>query len=199
MKTCTFEGDSNVLSRAHPWSTSTSDEAFRYLDFKTSPALIRTTLEDFIPFARYPATERFYGLIEWLNSAASTTETNDCALSSLEVDREASRVRRVSCTGRVMLLFRDLPRNVSGHDWPSFIEQLHRSLHDLDRPFELGMIGTTLIPVHYRALAAQDAQAEGLQLMISFWAWGGTEQVCMTNLARLFTNLTQALRVISLA
>ena len=95
-----------------------------------------------------------------------------------------------------MLLFRDLPRNVSGHDWSAFTEQLHRTLHDLDRPFELGMIGTTLIPVHFRALAAQ---AEGLQLMISFWAWGGTEQVCMTNLARLFTNLTQALRVISVA
>lgn len=169
----------------------------RYLDFKASPALIRTSLEDFLPFARYPAIEHFYGLIEWLNSAASSVETNDCAFSAPEVDREASRMRRVSCTGRVMLLFRDLPRNVSGHDWPLFIEQLHRMLHDLDRPFDLGMIGTTLIPVHYRVLAAQGSQAEGLQLMISFWAWGGTDQVCMTHLARLFINLSQAMRVIS--
>ncbi len=194
-----FEGDSTELARAHPWSTLASDKALRYLDFKTSPGLIRTALEDFLPFAHYPAVERFYGLVEWLNSTASSVETNDCALCSPEVDGEASRMRRVSCTGRVMLLFRDLARNVSGHDWPTFIAQLHRGLHDLDRPFELGMIGTTLIPVHYRALAAQDAQAEGLQLMISFWAWGGTEQVCMRNLARLFQNLSQALRVISLA
>lgn len=199
MKTCTFEGESTVLARSHPWSTSASDEALRYLDFKTSPALIRPTLEDFLPFAHYPAIERFYGLVEWLNSAASCGETNDCAFSAPEVDPEASRMRRVWCTGRVMLLFRDLPRNVSGHDWPLFIDQFHRGLNDLDRPFELGMIGTTLIPVHYRALAEQRAPAEGLQLMISFWAWGGTEQVCMTNLARLFNNLSQVLRVISAA
>jgi len=197
MKTCTFEGESAALARSHPWSTSTSDEALRYLDFKASPELIRSTLEDFIPFARYPAIERFYGLIEWLNGASSKVESNDCALSAPEVEREASRMRRVSCSGRLMLLFRDLPRNVSAHDWPTFTERLHLTLEALDRPFELGMIGTTLIPVHYRSLFAQGTEAEGLQLMISFWAWGGTEQVCMTNLARLFTNLSQALRVIS--
>jgi hypothetical protein len=94
-----------------------------------------------------------------------------------------------------MLLFRAIERNTAGG-----IEQLKNQLHGelvrLDRRFEWSVIGTTLVPVRYLALAERDGQL-GSQLMISFWAWGGTEANTMTNLRRSFKNLSAALHSLS--
>ena len=201
MKTCTFEGETEGLARAHPWSTSSADARHRYMDFKASPELIRTSLEDFVPFAQYLAVEAFYALLTQLNGDGSRLESNDCAFSSPALSGESSRMRKLSCEGRVMLLFRDLPRNTSGRDWPALVDALHRGLHVRDPGFELGMIGTALTPVRFVSEHAEEETTtpseEGVQLMISFWAWGGTERVCMTNLGRVFSSLASVLRPLS--
>jgi hypothetical protein len=195
-----FEGETEGLARAHPWSTSSADARHRYVDFKASPELIRTALEDFIPFAHYPAVEAFYALLAQLNGACSRLETNDCAFSSPELSGETSRMRKLSCEGRVMLLFRDLPQNMNGHAWPAFVVALHRALHLRDTGFELGMVGTALTPVRFVSEHARETTTpseEGVQLMVSFWAWGGTDRVCMTNLGRVLSSLAAVLRPLS--
>ena len=194
MKTCTFEGETEGLLRSHPWSTSLAEDAHRYVDFKASPQLIRTTLEDFIPYVQYPAVEAFYALLERVNGEGSRLESNDCAFTGPEPSGESSRMRKLRCEGRVMLLFRDLPRNTNGRDWPHFIEALHRTLQARDTEFDLGIVGTALTPVRFVELAAPSA--EGVQLMISFWAWGGTERVGMTNVGRVIGNLAYALATV---
>ncbi len=56
------------------------------------------------------------------------------------------------------------------------------------------MVGTTVTPVRYLTLPETGDGQLGHQLMISFWAWGGTEVELMTNLARVLKNLSRALR-----
>ncbi len=206
MKTCEYAGEVEGLARSHPWSGSATDETARYLDLRASPALIRTALEDFAPWSRHAAVERFYGLLEWLNGPSSSLESNDCAFSPParaagareETARKAPSSRAFECSGRVMILFRDLARNTSPGEWPAFTLALHRALAVADPSFELGVIGTTLVPVRYRELLGPDSlPREGLQLMLSFWAWGGTERACMTSLARLVENLAAALEQVS--
>ena len=98
----------------------------------------------------------------------------------------------LACSGRVMILYRDLARNASEPDVESLKNALHHELGALDPELEWGMIGTTLVPVRYLALP-RDAQL-GQELMVSFWAWGGTEEDLMENLARVVTSLFAALR-----
>lgn len=180
------------------------DARHRYMDFKVSPELIRTSLEDFLPMAQYPAVEAFYALLTQLNGAGSRLESNDCAFTAPEPSGEASRVRTLRCEGRLMLLFRELGMNTHGRAWPSFLDALHRALEARDRGFELGLIGTALTPVRFVSQHGNETtretttpSEEGVQLMISFWSWGGTERVCMTNLGRVFSNLAPVLRALS--
>ena len=46
MRTCQYAGTPFSEPRSHPWTTSASDPDARYHDLTTSPALIRTALED---------------------------------------------------------------------------------------------------------------------------------------------------------
>ena len=175
------------LARSHPYTSAVSDGSFRYMDLRASPELIRTTLEDFVAFGRHPAIQTFYRLVEHLNGADSALETNDCAFEPPARDPDDDRV---ICAGRVMVLFRDLPRNLLGAEWEVYTQALHEALCELDPDFEQGMIGTTPVRVHFRELPASD----GAQLMISFWAWGDTERACWANLARVMSNLEGVLR-----
>jgi hypothetical protein len=189
MNTCTYDGDATVLTRSHPYTHATSDAAARYLDLRASPALIRTALEDFVPWSGHPAVDHFYLLLERLNGPRSTLESNDCAFSPPQPDADAPLHRRFTCSGRLMVLFRHLPRN-DASEWGAFTHALHVALAAVDTEFDLGVLGTTLVPVRFRLLPAS---FPGFQLMVSFWAWGDSEPACLDNLARLMTNLSPAL------
>jgi hypothetical protein len=191
MKTYEYSGAAFATARSHPWTDAAASSAFRYRDLRAEPALIRTSLEDWLPWAAYPAVERFYRLLEWLNGATSPLESNDCAFTAAEPNEHPQVDRSLECSGRVMVLFRDLARNLAPGDLRSLTGDLHRALAVTDPDFELGVIASTLIPVRYVTLP--DA-ALGTQLMISFWAWGDTDAETMANLDRLMTNLTGALR-----
>ena len=198
LKTCEYDGDPfpSAGARSHPWTDAVASEAFRYYDLRASPAHIRTSLEDFVPWSRYAAIEGFYTLLEWLNGDASPFESNDCAFTAPHANESASVAQPLTCSGRVMLLFRDLPLNVSTGDVTWLKDALHLALGPLDDTLELGVVGTTLVPVRYLGLPA-DAQL-GQELMVSFWAWGGTEAEVMANLARVMVSLSSALRSVSL-
>ncbi len=201
MKTCEYAGEVEGLARSHPWSGSSLDDAAQYLDLRAHPDLVRTALEDFAPWSHDRAVERFYGLLEWLNGSTSSLESNDCAFSPPSLDAGASTPSAetdLECSGRVMILFRDLERNLAPRQWPAFALALHRALSIADPSFELGVIGTTLVPVLFRDRPGPNgAPREGRQLLLSFWAWGHDEDACMANLSRVFANLEAALREVS--
>jgi hypothetical protein len=158
-----------------------------------SPALIRSALEDFVPWKRYAAVEAFYVLLERLNHEKSLLESNDCAFTGPHPSESTATQKALECSGRVMVLFRDLPRNTAAGQIEGLKNELHLALAKLDPNFRSGVVGTTIVPVRYLALSGADEQL-GVQLMISFWAWGNSEEENMQNLSRLLRNLTSALR-----
>lgn len=191
MKTGQYAGDPFEEERSHPWTDAIGDAAFRYYDFVREPALIRTSLEDFVPFEHYPAVQSMYELLELLNGPASKLETNDCSLSP----PSASDVppMALQCEGRLMILFRELESNLSLPRIEALRTALHLSLEARDTAFEFGMVGTAVFPVLYVELPGPRERQLGQQLMISFWAWGDTEAEVMDNLDRVFGNLRHAL------
>jgi hypothetical protein len=191
MQSYSYAGPAFTEPRSHPWTDTAASSRHRYYDLTAMPGLIRSSLEDFVPWAHYPAIDAFYALLEWLNQPGSAIESNDCAFTGPEPQPPQQAGAALQCQGRVMLLFRTLEHNRDGH-----IGSLERSLHEglgpLDPLFTGGAIGTTVVPVRYRALPT--AHQLGDQLMISFWAWGNSEGECLQNLARLMTSLSAALR-----
>ncbi len=147
-----------------------------------------------MPWGDYAAIEAFYMLLERLNQPTSLLESNDCAFTGPHPsDSEASQ-KALECSGRVMVLFRDVARNTVDGQIEALKNELHLALAKLDPNFRSGVVGTTIIPVRYLALPDASDQQLGTQLMISFWAWGNTETENMQNLSRLLRNLAQALR-----
>lgn len=193
MRTCEYAGEPFAAPRSHPWVGAASDAASRYYDLTASPALIRSSLEDFVPWARYAAVDAFYALLERVNHEKSLLESNDCAFTGPHPNESTTTQKALECSGRVMVLFRELPRNTAAGPVEALKNELHVALAKLDPNFRSGVVGTTLVPVRYLALAGADEQL-GVQLMISFWAWGNSEEENMQNLARLLRNLTNALR-----
>ncbi len=192
MKTCEYAGVPFSAPRSHPWSDTPGGEP-HYLDLRASPQHIRTSLEDFKPWARYSAIETFYKLLERLNHEASPLESNDCAFEGPQRNENRVVNKALECSGRVMVLFRALERNTTAAEVSWLKNELHRVLSPLDPNFRSGMVGTTIVPVCYLALP----EPSGQQLMISFWAWGDSEAENMQNLERLFKNLTLAMRKVT--
>ena len=191
MKSYAYDGPAFTEPRSHPWTDTAGSAQARYYDLTATPSLIRSSLEDFVPWGHYPAIDAFYSLLEWLNQPGSPLESNDCAFSGPEPSQPAEGAQALQCQGRVMLLFRALEHNRDGHvGWLE--NSLHQSLAPLDPMFDGGAIGTTVVPVRYRALPAGDQLGD--ELMISFWAWGNSEAECLQNLARLMNSLSSALR-----
>ena len=197
MKTCEYAGDVFTEPRSHPWVDTAGSPECRYYDLTSAPEHIRTSLEDFRPWSHYQAIEDFYLLLTALNHPESTLESNDCAFTGPQINENSGFLKSLQCTGRVMVLFRKLKRNTLQGEIERLTYQLHCHLANLDPDFRWGVIGTTIVPVRYLALAESNGQQLGSQLMISFWAWGNSEAETMLNLERLLKNLSQALRHVS--
>lgn len=195
MRSCEYDGEPIAEPRSHPWTDAVGDARCRYYDLTATPAHIRSSLEDFLPWHRYPAIEDFYTLLEQLNQQGSTLESSDCAFTGPHANDQASFPKALQCSGRVIVLFRALQQNTVPERIEGLKNGLHNTLAQLDPGFQWGMIGTTLIPARYLELPAQEQR--GSQLMISFWAWGDTVADNMDNLRRLFGNLALALRTLS--
>src|SRR3954462_14396839 len=194
MKTCEYAGAPFEDARSHPWYDTPGPNGSRYYDLRGSPEHIRSSMEDFKPWAHYPAIETFYALLERLNHKSSILESNDCAFDGPHPNAPPATDASLECSGRVMVLFRALMRNTGGADVLWLKDELHHALGALDPEFVSGVVGTTLVPVRYLRLPETNDQQLGRELMISFWAWGDTEADNMRNLGRLLKNLTQAVR-----
>jgi hypothetical protein len=194
VKTCEYAGEPFAEPRSHPWLDAVGNPDCRYYDLTTSPAHIRTSLEDLLPWSHYPAIEVFYQLLERLNQRESALESNDCAFSGPEQSADPGIGKPLQCSGRLMVLFRALRLNTVPERVERLAHRLHCDLAEVDAAFRWGIIGTTLVPVRYLALPEGRGQQLGSQLMISFWAFGDSESDTMRNLGRLLENLSKALR-----
>lgn len=197
MKTCEYAGGVFPELRSHPWVDTAGSPECRYYDLTSSPELIRRSLEDLRPWRHYEAIEDFYLLLTALNQPKSTLESNDCAFTGPQINENPEFLKSLQCTGRVMVLFRNLERNTDQGEIERLTYQLHCYLANTDPDFCWGVIGTTIVPVRYLALTESNGQQLGYQLMISFWTWGNTEAETMANLGRLLKNLSHAVRHVS--
>jgi hypothetical protein len=197
LKTYQYAGDPFDEPRSHPWLGAFENPESQYYDLTATPALIRSSLEDLLPWSRFSGVESFYALLEHLNHPKSALESNDCAFTGPHSNEDMTIPKALQCCGRVMVLFRALERNTEDGRVAWLNNELHVELSELDSAFQWGAVGTTQIPVRYLALPEADGQQLGSQLMISFWAWGDAEADTMQNFARLIKNLTRALRRVS--
>jgi len=196
VKTCRRETLSRDAPRAHPWTDAASSPAHRYRDFKASPQLVRTTLEDYTPWDGHAAIETFYRLVEWVNAPRGAFESNDCEFTGPHAD-PAHPPKAQECSGRLMILFRDLQLNLSHPLVKGLEHDLHVRLSGIDPAFEWGIVGTTIVRTRYVGLPGGAGGRLGYQLMLSFWAWGDDEAETMANLYRVLENLSLALQGVS--
>ncbi len=180
--------------RSHPWSGSLSDDAHRYIDLRRSPGLIRSALEDLRGWENQAELETFYQLLELINGPDSTLETNDCAFNAPSANEHAGMDKALVCSGRVMLLFRELPLNTSATRVHAFTDAFARALSHQDEGFGWGVVGASIVPVRFTTLPGTHDEQLGSQLMLSFWAWGDDQAETMAHLNRTLTNLTGVLR-----
>ena len=183
-------------ARAHPWSVSESDPQSRYYDFASHPRLIRQSLEDFQPWASWPAVETFYRLVEWINGNTSSLESSDCSFSGPSANSSDGSAKALETTGRLIVLWRDLPANLSPERIASFNDAVHSHFDRIDPTFEWGAIGTTVLRSRYVSLALPPEQQLGFQLILSFWSWGDTESEVMDHLDRVFRNIWDVLQAV---
>jgi len=194
MKTYRREATGPETRRAHPWTDATSSPGSRYYDLKATPHLVRTALEDFTPWSGNEAVGAFYRLLEWLNAPNGAFESNDCEFTGPHDNPSPQSQKAQECSGRLMILFRNLRQNLSYRCIESLEDAVHRQLAGMDLEFEWGAVGTTITRTQYVGLPVPDGEQMGYQLMLSFWTWGDTEEETMGHLDRLFGNLSQALR-----
>jgi hypothetical protein len=196
MKIYEHDDPNSTEPRSHPWNVAELDPTQKYYNFRENPELIRTSLEDFGPWDGYTATEVFYRLLEWLNGPDSALESNDCAFRAPTTNINPQSTKRLECSGRLMILYRDLRVNT----FPEFIRWLARAsrhyLEGVDPNFKFGVVGTTIMQANFITLPPPETQS-GQELQLSFWAWGDSEIEAMTNLERIFQNMDIALRGVS--
>jgi hypothetical protein len=197
MMTCAYAGEPLTEPRSHPWVDVVGKPECRYYDLTAHPERIRTSIEDFRSWSHYAAVEGFYELLERLNQPKSTLESNDCAFTGPGENDHLAIDKPLQCSGRLMVLFRLLAHNTERARMARLESDLHQELSTNDPSFRWGMVGSTVIPVHYRALPGSAEQQLGSQLMLSFWAWGDSEADTMLNLGRVVENLSRALNAVA--
>jgi hypothetical protein len=183
------------IVREHPYTDGTYDQRVKYYDFRTNPAAIRQSLEDFKPWEPRGAIETFYQLLEWLNGEMSELESNDCAFHGPQPNISVSTSpKELECKGRLMIFWRRLELNVSEPHLKWLIDAAEHYLKHTDESTWLdGVIGLSFMETAFGRLNKN----VGKEMVLQFWAFGDSEDELFENLDRLFKNLTMALKGLS--
>jgi len=181
--------------RTHPWAFAEGRPDLIYYDFKKNPEKIREVLEDFKPLEHYPAIQKYYDLLEWLNGESSIFETNDCTLSQLEIHQDPPPmiplVSPIGIHGRLTIIYRNLELNTQETDIDWLSGSLLRVLSAIPKFHAVVKIGLW----QHRFTAIGKA---GNAISLRFWAWGSDEDQAMTNLGGVFEALHKTLRALSM-
>lgn len=183
--------------REHPWTVVEGHPGAKYWDFKAHPEKIPLVLEDFKPWQSYPAIQRFYELLLWLNGTDSSFESNDCGMQPPRRDDEApGPIRRcfainpIMVYARLTIIYRDLGLNVG----ESF-GLLKLAIFCCLRKTELN------IPVAVEVGEWQhlftSINKEGKAVTLQFWAWGDDEAQSIDGLRLTFEAVHRCLKDIS--
>lgn len=105
-------------ARRHPWTLSVHDPNARFADFRAQPHAVRTSLEDFAPYAHQPAVDRFYQLVEWMNGSDTIWETTESKFWPLSTHtNKFFSGYNVTCSGRLVFFCRDYRWQCRHSDW----------------------------------------------------------------------------------
>ena len=181
-------------ARVHPWSVGLADKTHVYVDFKLNPTLIRKTIEDLRPFQGMPFADEFYSLIEWLNGTDSLLESNDCAFIGAirNIDLQFPFNRR--CSGRLMILFREISENAQPKSVDWLIDEIQNSLRSINPTFISGAVGISRMATIYKALSPEPKKGGlGSQVMLSFFAYGKNDTRCYENMKRVIESTRTSL------
>lgn len=180
--------------RSHPWTNMVSDESCHYIDFKQQPDLIRSTLEDFIPFKKWDFVEQFYALIEWINSPRVLLESNDCVFNPAEDNPDQQYGYSKKCSARLMILFRDIPENCQDKSITWLMESLLAQLSTLKPGFNAGAICLTQSPTCYLALGTEEGTGGlGFQVTLTLFAYGKNDKRCYESMSEIISILHESL------
>ena len=161
-----------------------------YFNFKTNPELISKVLEDFKPWESYRAVRVFCDLLAWLNGPMSQFEASDCAFREPGPYTGSAVSKAFQCSGRLMLLFRDLRLNVS-QQYPCGLRySIRGSLQRIDPDFQWGFIRISRSWAYFDELLLPEQLKHGEETVLTFYAWGDNEQETMENLERVFINVS---------
>lgn len=156
-----------------------ADESSIYMDFKLQPKLIRTALEDLVPFKKWDFVEQFYSLIEWLNGANSVLESNDCVFNGAEDNPDQQYPYAKKCSARLMILFRDIPENCQDKSINWLMNNILSLAASMKPSFKAGAIGLSQSPTCYLALGDKpDTGGMGYQVTLNFFAYGKNDKRC---------------------
>lgn len=182
--------------RTHPWTHSSSDASHRYYDFVERPELIRTSLEDVLPFGGRPCADAFYELLEWINGPASLFETNDSGMRPVGPSDEHQFPHSMKMTARIHLFLRDHSENTSRTGVVWLLGALQHCIEREDDGWKRGCIGLALQPTKFETLPAACEQIGWLH-EVHFWAFGDTEAETEDAFARCVRNVLAVLKEIN--
>lgn len=184
--------------RSHPWTKMQINDENIYIDFKKDSDLIRTSLEDLIPYKKWDFVEQFYTLIESVNGQDSLLESNDCTFNAVEDNLDPQYNYAKKCSARLMILFRDIPENCQEKSINWLMEQLQGLIKTSKPNFKAGAIGLSLSPTCYLALGDKpDTGGMGHQVTLNFFAYGKNERRCYESMKDILAVAEQSLNRIS--
>lgn len=183
--------------RAFPWTTALYDETLRYYDFVRHPELIPQVLEDFYPFNHQPAIQFFYEMVTWLNGAESCWQTSDSAFRGPQACPDPEPFgKALWCGGCLTVLAREVALNTFDGFMDMLLVGIEHELTQCDQSFELGVIAISESASIYTALLPS-YDPRGIEIPLSFFAWGDTVEETFENLGRVFRTMDQSLRKLS--
>ena len=178
----------NSALRSHPWTDMVNDSSSQYMDFTTHPKLIRTSLEDLLPFKKWDFVEQFYQLIEYVNSSQSVFESNDSVFNAAEENTDHQYPFAYKSSGRLMILFRDIPENCQDRSIAWLMNQILQLVSTAKPRFKAGAIAISQSPTCYLALGDKpDTGGMGYQVTLTFLAYGKNERRCYDNMKEVLS------------
>ena len=168
----------------------------RYYDFNNHPELIREVLEDFKEWEHFQGVQLFYEMLEWVNGPASHFETNDCTMKGPHPNAIKAVSSPLTGGGRLMFFFRELRFNLSEEkvSWlREMMQYILESLPGNDFTYAQLCFFETL----FTELPGTELEKIGKEVVIEFWAWGGTNEEVMSNFKLIVSNILSAFKQLS--
>jgi hypothetical protein len=164
-------------TRPHPWQRSLHDPNAKFADFLKRPDLVRTSLEDFVPYAAQPAIDRFFQLVEWMNGPDTLWETTESYLwpPLSPHTNQFFALYPVICSARLVFFNRNHLWQCRNAEW-AFTDFLAR-LSKRQSPPPNACVGVFMLPTLFLSLSDDGGKTapECKALGVRCYGFGSTE------------------------